>query len=100
MPNHVHAIISNTNIGRGGVTPPSSIQGEGTSPLPKAALGRMVASYKYQTTKQINQVMNTPGHRFWQRNYYERVIRNERELQATFDYIEANPANWDKDEYR
>jgi len=98
MPNHIHAIIASTNMGRGGVTPPSSTQGEGTSPLPKATLGKIVAFYKYQTTKQINQAMNTSGKRFWQRNYYERIIRNERELEATFDYIDANPANWDRDE--
>ncbi len=100
MPNHVHFIIANTNMGRGGVTPPSASQGEGTSPLPKDTLGKIVGFYKYQTTKQINQARNTPGIRFWQRNYYERVIRNDRELQATYDYIIANPPNWEQDEYR
>ncbi len=37
-------------------------------------------------------------HRLWQRNYYEHVIRNERDLQAIYDYIIANPMNWEKDE--
>ena len=36
--------------------------------------------------------------RLWQRNYYEHVIRNERDYQAIYDYILANPMNWDKDE--
>ncbi len=36
--------------------------------------------------------------RLWQRNYYERVIRNDREHQALVDYIYANPSNWDKDQ--
>ena len=37
--------------------------------------------------------------RVWQRNFYEHVIRNERELQACLEYIQANPARWDSDEY-
>jgi len=32
--------------------------------------------------------------RLWQRNYWERIIRNERELLAVRDYIERNPQSW------
>jgi REP element-mobilizing transposase RayT len=35
--------------------------------------------------------------RWWQRNYYEHVIRNERDYQAIADYIYCNPQNWEKD---
>ncbi len=34
---------------------------------------------------------------FWQRSYYERVIRNERELEAVRQYILNNPMNWELD---
>ena len=34
----------------------------------------------------------------WQRNYYEHIIRNERDYLAIYDYILANPMNWEKDE--
>lgn len=30
----------------------------------------------------------------WQRGYYERIIRDERELNAIRQYIANNPANW------
>ncbi len=33
----------------------------------------------------------------WQRNYFERVVRNERELENIYNYIRANPANWKDD---
>jgi putative transposase len=33
----------------------------------------------------------------WQRNYYEHIIRNERELEATRAYIRENPTRWDSD---
>ena len=38
------------------------------------------------------------AHRLWQRNYYEHVIRNERDYRAICEYIIANPKNWEKDE--
>jgi putative transposase len=39
----------------------------------------------------------TPGQPFWQRNYYERVIRGEAELGRARRYIETNPAQWQTD---
>jgi REP element-mobilizing transposase RayT len=32
--------------------------------------------------------------KFWQRNYYEHIVRNERELRAIRRYIRDNPINW------
>ena len=33
----------------------------------------------------------------WQRNYYEHVVRNERELELITKYIDYNPFNWQLD---
>jgi hypothetical protein len=30
----------------------------------------------------------------WQRNYYEHVIRNERELERIREYVATNPLKW------
>jgi len=38
------------------------------------------------------------GKRFWQRNYYEHIIRNENELNQIHQYIIDNPLNWETDE--
>ena len=35
--------------------------------------------------------------RLWQRNYYEHVIRDEKDLDRIRDYVQANPDNWDED---
>jgi hypothetical protein len=35
--------------------------------------------------------------KFWQRNYYEYIIRNQRELDAIRHYIRCNPIQWDLD---
>ena len=33
----------------------------------------------------------------WQRNYWERIIRNEDEMNRIRQYIIENPARWDED---
>jgi len=76
---------------RGGVTPP--LQDKSNKPT----LGQIIAYYKYQTTKQINKIKNTPGNPIWQRNYYEHIIRNEKSLNQIRDYIVSNPLTWSKD---
>ena len=35
--------------------------------------------------------------KLWQRNYYEHIIRNEKELTRIREYIKNNPAQWDTD---
>ena len=40
-----------------------------------------------------------PGVPVWHRNYYERIIRDDRELDAIREYIAANPAKWADDDY-
>jgi putative transposase len=80
-----------------GFPAPSSHQGEETSPLQKLALGQIVAYFKYQTTKQVNKTLNTSGTSFWQRNYYEHVIRNEDDLRQIREYVVNNPLKWELD---
>jgi len=43
-------------------------------------------------------MIGTPGLPFWQRNYYEHVIRYETELQKIRQYIRDNPLQWELDE--
>ena len=35
--------------------------------------------------------------KFWQRNYWEHIIRNENEFVQISEYIKNNPMNWNKD---
>ena len=59
----------------------------------------MVAYFKYQSTKRMNAIHRTPGTKVWQRNYWERVIRNTGELDRIRRYIEENPLRWYWDRY-
>jgi len=55
-----------------------------------------VGSFKSAVTKRIGRKLNGTG--IWQRNYYEHVIRNEKDLQNKTDFIDANPLLWDEDD--
>ena len=60
---------------------------------PSQTVGAIIRGYKGAVTKRINVHRQTPGIPVWQRNYYERVVRNEDELNDIRIYIENNPNN-------
>ena len=109
MPNHIHGIIMimnsiDDNRGRGEVTSPlQPIQPmQPITLLPslkikKITLGKIIAYYKYQTTKLINEKHNTAGISVWQRNYYEHIIRTDKDVIQIKEYIENNPLKWEFD---
>jgi Transposase and inactivated derivatives len=88
MPNHLHGIIILNE----------QCRGEVTSPLQKPTLGKVVAYFKYQSTKLINEINVAPGNRFWQRSYYEHIVRSDKELNNIREYIVNNPMQWNADE--
>ncbi len=93
MPNHFHAIIT---VGAGFPRPVKNQIHDGRGD-PAPTLGNIVGFFKYQTTKQINILRQTPGHKLWQRNYYEHVIRDENDYQRIYKYIQNNPLKWASD---
>lgn len=107
MPNHFHGIIIITDDRRG--TPdsgktlsPSSSRRAPTGenfgkPVP-GSIPTIIRSYKSATTLRINYLRHTPGTPVWQRNYYERIIRDEREMDTLRQYILNNPQQWELDE--
>jgi len=95
MPDHFHGILRIIDDHRRGdsriaptIVRPMVSNGE------TKTLGRLVGAFKTVTTKHINIVRNTPGITVWQRNYYERIIRNDGELNRIRGYIENNPGRW------
>ena len=104
MPNHLHGIIVIRNDRRGGVSPPIKIipTCRGAVIAPKGGrktLGQMIAWFKYESTKEINRIVTgNPESKIWQRNFFDRIIRNEDELNRIRNYIVTNPETWEKDE--
>ena len=100
MPNHFHAIVIfneyATVVGATGRSPLQRSNQPPHGPAPKS-LGALMAGFKSSVTKRINIFRNTPGAPIWQRNYYDHIIRNDREMSRIWDYIETNPMRWAED---
>jgi len=100
MPNHVHGIVVLTepdphimSVGAGFKPAPTGVQAK------RYPLSEIVRALKTFSARRINELRGTVGRPFWQRGYYEHIIRNERELERICLYILANPARWKEDTY-
>jgi len=98
MPNHIHGIIlihaaDENRKGR-------AHDGAPVQPVRRksGSLGSIIAGFKSAATKRINESRKTPGTPVWHRNYYEHVIRSEKDLELIREYIVNNPRKWDEDE--
>lgn len=111
MPNHFHGIIFITdNVGATPTARPAVIGNDAeccqanpqiltphqNGPV-AGSIGAMLAQFKAMVTKRINVIRNNPGCPAWQRNYYERIIRNDYELCCDREYIINNPIKWELD---
>jgi REP element-mobilizing transposase RayT len=81
MPNHSHGLLV--------LTPE---EGQKTKPL-----GRLIGAFKTVSTKLIHTLPGMEDEGIWQRDFYERVIRNEQELHRARTYIVQNPMKWSLD---
>ena len=94
MPNHFHAVVWITD--RRGDRPVAPTVGSRVTLAPRS-LGSLMAGFKSAVTKRVNELHQTPGAPLWQRNYYERVIRDDDELNRIREYIQLNPLKWSLD---
>ncbi len=70
MPNHVHVVARL---------------------FPGQTLATVVHSWKSFSAKHANRILGTHG-AFWQREYYDHLIRSEEELERAVVYVSENPA--------
>ena len=90
MPDHLHGIAVLHAAGELPI-PPASNRPNGTHP---DSLNAIIQNFKSVSTRKVNQRRQMPRAAFWQRNYYEHIIRDEADLQRIRRYIENNPARW------
>ena len=108
MPNHIHGIIQITNDGGNAgenvgaknfsPLPPTLPSPSPPSPSPRfvptgtsRTIGSIVRGFKIGVTKQL-------GYSVWQRDYWERIIRDDDAYQNITRYIINNPVNWRNDD--
>lgn len=103
MPNHLHGIIVLEGDGVNPIPAPAS---DGPGALdepdtrlrrPARSLGSFVAMFKATTTRRVNDVLETPGTRLWQRNYHEHIVRSDAAMARIVNYVLTNPLRWDLD---
>lgn len=102
MPDHIHGIIvlretDGAGGARAGLKPAPTGGGASADVGVRHGLPEIVRALKTYSARRINLRRGTPGAPVWQRGYYERIIRNERELGRTRKYIASNPRNWRSD---
>jgi REP element-mobilizing transposase RayT len=102
MPNHLHGILVfqyHKVVGADLRVCPNSKQGAHIgAPLPTIVQWfKTMTSNEYIRGAQKHTWPPLQG-KLWQRNYFERIIRNEDELIRTSEYILNNPAIWAEDE--
>jgi putative transposase len=108
MPNHIHGIVFLSGLDGAVEGTFADAAADAISDDKRAAtraaptLGDVAGAFKSITTNEYIRGVLDEGWpsfegRLWQRNYWERIIRNERGLNAIRNYIYLNPANWKKD---
>ncbi len=102
MPNHLHGVLVLSDppatVGAGLALPnnASDFKKQGT-PRSAPTLADVVGAFKSISAIACNRLLNRSGCPFWQRNYYEHVIRHEKDLERIREYIENNPGRWAED---
>ena len=89
MPNHVHGIIAITNSNE------ESFLQKKEFKIRAHSISTVIKGYKAAVTMKCREM--EPSIIMWQSRFYDRIIRNERELNAIRLYIANNPMKWEED---
>jgi len=59
------------------------------------SLSDVMGKFKSFSCKKIKKVLEDDERFEWQKSFYDRIIRNEKELYQIRKYIQENPLRWD-----
>jgi putative transposase len=93
MPNHLHAILAFVGAG---LAPPNAAGMKSERPS-LCSLPAVIGALKSISTIKINRLLNRSAVPFWQRSYYEHIIRDGDDMKNTQRYILENPFRWSSD---
>ena len=93
MPNHIHMIINLFKLKWNGKEK-YDIQWADTRPAP--TIGDVICAFKSITSIEYIKYNKQIGEykKLWQRNYYEHIIRDEKEYYNVCEYIKNNPLHY------
>jgi REP element-mobilizing transposase RayT len=90
MPDHFHAILI---INAKSASASDVVSGFKS---PAQTVGAVVRGFKSAVTAEINKIRQCQGYPVWQRNYYERIIKDEYQYDRIRAYIKQNPVRWNR----
>jgi len=93
MPNHLHGIIQICDDFHGKDV--HHTQGH----VVKGSLAVMIQSFKAAVTNKARILTGVKSTDIWQRGYWDRILRNEKELEICRYYIQNNVNRWVDDRY-
>jgi len=96
MPNHIHGVIIIANV-ETGFKPVSTKPVSTNANTKQHSLSEIIRGFKTFTARKINEHQDTQGQPFWQSRFYDRIIRDEDELNHVREYIQNNPLKWEED---
>ena len=105
MPNHVHGIIlirydvAPKNLKPCSPNVETGLKPVSTTNIKRYSLSEIIRGFKTFSAKKMNILNGTPGTKRWQSRFYDRIIRNEKELYNVRKYIRNNPIKWKEDSY-
>jgi len=99
MPNHLHGIIA-LGVGARYIVPsdPEARARERFQKPTRGSIPTIVRTFKAAVTRNARNELKFGNQMIWQSNYYERVLRDGREVAIAVRYIAENPARWTWDE--
>jgi REP element-mobilizing transposase RayT len=83
MPNHIHIMLFVFENGASRTSPPTARQ--------HSIVSRFVSTFKRFCNKDC-------GENFWQRHFYDHIIRDREDYEKHIEYIYNNPLSWYYDE--
>lgn len=92
LPNHLHGIVCKEGAASGAPT----LETEGSNGT-DVSLGRVIRAFKSKSAVEIGARIGMRQSKFWQRGFYDRIVRTEIELNRIREYIERNPGRWSDD---
>jgi putative transposase len=97
MPDHFHGIVVIHEKVVEILTPSASLDNSNRNMRRKMTIPLIVGYLKMNSAKQINLLRNSQGAPVWQRNYYDQIIRDDRNCDTISEYIITNPERWGMD---
>ena len=82
MPNHIHLLLR--------------LQDDAGPASPSPTVGNIIGAFKSLSTRAAKPYLG--GKPLFQRSFYDHVIRDERDYEEVWAYMDGNPGKWAEDE--